>query len=237
MRESTRRQAGLIILPVVVSSALAAGPAFATSNGPDRFAVRDVRPDDTLALRTQPNANARKITGLPPQTRGLENLGCVDGKTGQAPADTGPAGGQLWCKVRIGSLLGWVSSRFLREDTEVLKPYSVSGAPTGPGQFVATSTAVEKTAAGDGRWKIVAQTVISESTTADIPNEVTVTPQLVDCRRGRSEVIRLDGIAPGSSGSIEEAPGPDYHPALADFDEENLWWLACRGIYRRYLWP
>ncbi|SDA32567.1 hypothetical protein SAMN02799622_05275 [Methylobacterium sp. UNC378MF] len=237
MQESKRRQAGIIILPLVVSSALAAGSALATSDGPDRFAVRDVRPNDTLALRAQPNASARKITGLPPQTRGLQNLGCVNGKTGRETADTAPAGGPLWCKVRIGSLLGWASSRFLREDTEVLKPYSVSGAPTGPGQFVATSSAIDKTAAGEGRWKIVAQTVISESTTGDQPNEVIVTSQLVDCQRGRSEVIRLDGITPGSSGSIEDAPGPDYHPALAGFDEENLWWFACRGAHRRYLWP
>lgn len=234
MRESKRRQAGIIIAPLVVSSALVAGSAFATSDGPDRFAVRDVKPNDTLALRAHPKADARKITGLPPQTRGLENLGCVNGKTGLEPADTAPAGSPLWCKVRIGSLVGWASTRFLREDTEVLKPYSVSGAPTGPGQFVATSTAIDKTAAGDGRWRIVTQTVISNSTTPEQPNEVIVTSQLVDCRRGRSEVIRLDGIAPGSSGSIEEAPGPDYHPALAGFDEENLWWFACRGTHRRY---
>lgn len=227
----------MFIPPLVVASALAAGPAFATSNGPDRFAARDVRPNDTLALRAKPNASARKITGLPPQTRGLENLGCLDGKTGQAPADTGPAGNHLWCKVRIGSLVGWASARFLREDAERLKPYSVSGAPTGPGQFTATSTVIEEREAGDGRWKVVTHTVISKSTTADIPNEVIVTSQLVDCRRGRSEVIRLDGIAPGSSGSIEEAPGPDYHPALAGFDEENLWWFACRNTYRRYRWP
>lgn len=145
----------MFIPSLVMASALVAGPAFATSDGPDRFAVGDVRPDDTLALRALPNTSARKITGLPPQTRGLENLGCVDGKTGQAPADTGPAGNQLWCKVRIGSLVGWASARFLREDAEPLKPYSISGAPTGPGQFVATFIAIDKAAAGDGRWKIV----------------------------------------------------------------------------------
>jgi hypothetical protein len=209
-------------------------PAFATSDGPDRFAVRDVRADDTLALRSQPNAGARKITALPPQTRGLENLGCVDGKTGRAPADTGPTAGTLWCKVRIGSLIGWASGRFLREETEVLKPYSISGAPTGPGQFVATSTAIEKTAAGDGRWKVVTQTVISGSTMADQPNEVTATAQHVDCRPGRSEVIRLTGDPPGYSTRIEDKEGAGFEPPLSDLDENNLWWFACRGVVRRY---
>ncbi|TXN22142.1 hypothetical protein [Methylobacterium sp. WL9] len=222
---------------LVVWSAWATVPASATADGPDRFAVRNVRANDTLALRAKPNAEARKITALPPFVRGLENLGCLDGKTGREPADIGLGGIRPWCKVRIGSLIGWASARFLREDGEILKPYSVSGAPSGPGQFVATSFAIEKTAAGDERWKVVTQTVISKSTTADVPNEVIITSQLVNCRHGRSEVIRLDGSAPGSSGRIEETPEPGYHPALAGFDEENLWWLTCRSIYQKYRWP
>lgn len=224
----------MFIPSFVVALAPVTGPAFATSDGPDRFAVRDVRPDDKLALRIQPNTSARKITGLPPQTRGLENLGCVDGKTGQAPADTGPAGNRLWCKVRIGSLVGWASAQFLREDAEVLKPYSVSDAPMGPGGFVATSTEIEKTAAGDGRWKVLTQTVISQSKTSDVPNEVTVTSQLVDCRPGHSEVIRVTGDPPGYSTHIEDKQGAGVEPPRSDFDENNLWWFACRGISRRY---
>lgn len=133
MRASERRRAEMFLPPLVMVSALTAGSAFATSDGPERFAVRDVRTDDTLTLRAGPNAGARKITGLRPQTRGIENLGCVDGKTRREPSDTGLGGGQPWCKVRIGSLVGWASARFLRDDTELLKPYSVSGAPTGPG--------------------------------------------------------------------------------------------------------
>ncbi|GJE12769.1 SH3 domain-containing protein [Methylobacterium longum] len=219
---------------LAVACAFAGGPAQATADGPDRFAVRDVRADDTLALRAQPNASARKITGLPPQTRGLENLGCVDGKTGQAPADIEPARNQLWCKVRISSFVGWASARFLREDAEVLKPYSVSDAQMGPEGFVATSTAIEKTAAGDGRWKVLTQTVISQPKTGDVPNEVTVTSQLVDCRPGRSEVIRLTGDPPGYSTRIEDKQGAGVEPARSDFDENNLWWFACRDVLRRY---
>ena len=222
-------------LSLAMVGALVGSPALATADGPDRFAIRDVRADDTLALRAQPNAEARKITGLPPQTRGLENLGCVDGKTGRAPADTGATAGPLWCKVRIGSLVGWASARFLREDVEILKPYSVSGAPSGP-QFVVTSTVIEKQPMGDGRWKVITQMVISASTTAAQPNEVMVNSELVDCRRGRSEVVRLDGIAPGTV-SIEDAQGPGFEPALSDFDEYNLWAFACRGAFQRYRWP
>ncbi|MCJ2066513.1 SH3 domain-containing protein [Methylobacterium sp. J-088] len=219
---------------LALTCTLASGPARATAYGPDRFAVRDVRADDTLALRAQPNASARKITALPPNTRGLENLGCVDGKTGQQPSDTGPARDQLWCKIRIGSFVGWASARFLREETKVLKPYSASGAPTGPKDFKATSTAIETQAAGEGRWKVMTQSVVSGSTTADVPNEVTVSAQLVDCRLGSSEVIRLTGDPSGYSTPIEEKPGTRFEPPLSDKDEHNLWWFVCRDASQRY---
>lgn len=227
---------GLLVLPLAFSHTLAAGPCHATSDGPDRFRVRDVRADDTLAMRVQPNAGARIIAALPPNVRGIENLGCVDGKTGQSPADTRPANTQLWCKIRLGSLTGWAAARFLREDPEVLKPYSVSNASSGPGQFTATSTAIEKTTQGDGRWRVMTQTVISGSTSTDIPNEVTVHSELIDCRRGRSEVIRLGGDNPGYSTAIQDVPGSDYKPALSNFDEYNLWWSTCRDIQQRYRW-
>ena len=236
MRTSRRRH-WAFATSLSVAGVGGTAPAFATADGPDRFAVRDVKADDTLALRAQPNAGARKITALPPQTRGLENLGCVDGKTGREPGDTGLGAGPLWCKVRIGSLVGWASARFLREDNEILKPYSVSHPPSGPGDFIATSTAVDKQPMGDGRWKVVTQTTISKSTTAGQPNEVTVRSELIDCRRGRSEVIRLDGDPPGYSTSIEDQQGPAYEPALSMFDEYNLWAFACRGVYQRYRWP
>lgn len=200
------------IVSFVVACAFAAGPANSTADGPDRFAVRDVRADDTLALRAQASANARKIAALPPTTRGIDNLGCVNGKTKREASVTGQAGGQVWCKVRIGSLTGWAAARYLREDTELLKPYSVSGPPTGPGDFVATSTATEKQPAGDGRWKIATQLVISNSTTADMPNEVTIATRLVDCRPGRSEVIRLGGDTSGYATSIQDKQNGDFEP-------------------------
>ncbi len=228
---------GLLVLPLAISHTLVAAPCHATSGGPDRFRVRDVRADDTLAMRAQPNAGARIISTLPPNVRGIENLGCVDGKTGRAPADTGPASTQLWCKIRLGSLTGWAAARFLREDPEVPKPYSVSHAPSGPGQFTATSTAIEKTAQGDGRWRVMTQTVISGSTSTDIPNEATVHSELIDCRRGRSEVIRLGGDTPGYSTAIEDVQGAGYRPTLSEFDEYNLWWFTCRDIQQRYHWP
>lgn len=89
---------------------------------------------------------------------------------------------------------------------------------------------------GDGRWKVTTQAVISKSTPANVPNEVIVSSQLVDCRQGRSEVIRLDGIAPGRV-SMEEGQGLTFKPALSNFDEYNLWALACRGAFQRYRWP
>ena len=219
---------------LAVAFAPIGSPAHATADGPDRFMVRDVRADDTLALRAQPNGGARKVTTLPPNTRGIENLGCVDGKTGRAPADTGQAAGPLWCKVRIGSFVGWASGRYLREDAEVLKPYSVSGAPTGPGDFAATSTATKKTPAGESRWKVVTQMVVSGSTTADVPNEVKVSSQLIDCRPGRSEVIRLGDDTLGNTVRIEGNQAAGFEPPRSAFDEYNLWAFACRGILRRH---
>lgn len=234
MRSFKRSVHGLLTPPIAIAVACLGTPALATSDGPDRFAVRDVRADDTLALRAQPNPGARRITGLPPNTRGIENLGCVNGKTRREVGDIGPAGNQVWCKVRIGSLAGWASARFLREDTEILRPYSVSGAPTGPGQLITTSTAIEKKQVDEGRWKVLTQSVVSGSTTTDVPNEVIISAQLVDCRPGRSEVIRVGGDDSGYAVRIEDKQDTRFTRALSDLDEYNLWWLACRGVLRRY---
>lgn len=68
----------MAILGIVAGSA-----AHATAAGPDRFKVREVRADDTLALRDRPSAVDRKVAALPPNARGIENLGCVDGRTGR----------------------------------------------------------------------------------------------------------------------------------------------------------
>ncbi|MGU3540408.1 SH3 domain-containing protein [Methylobacterium sp. A54F] len=196
--------------------------------------VRDVRAGDTLALRAQPSSGASKVAALPPGTRGIDNLGCIDGRTGRDLSDTGQGIGQVWCRIRIGSLTGWASARFLREDAEILKPYSISGPPTGPGEFVASSTLIEKKQARGDRWKIVTQLVVSRSTTADVPNEVNAHAELVDCHHGRSEVIRLGGDDPGYSTEIRDEQGGGFKPALAEIDEYNLWWFVCRGIARRY---
>lgn len=214
---------------------LAGSAAYATGDGPDRFRVRDVRTDDTLTVRAQPSGSARKVAALPPDARGIENLGCVDGRTGQDASDVVPKT-HLWCKIRIGSLIGWASARFLSEDTEILKPYSVSHAPSGPGQFTATSTAIEKTMMGDSRWRVKTQTVVSGATSRAVPDEVTMSLNLVDCRRGRSEVIRLGGDTPGYVTAIEDVPKAGFEPDLASFDEYNLWWGICRDVRQKYRW-
>lgn len=220
----------MAILGIVASSAVNA-----TAAGPDRFRVRDVRADDTLALRAKPSAVARKVAALPPNARGIVNLGCVDGRTGQDAGDTVPRA-HLWCKVHLGSLTGWASARFLDEDSEILKPYSLSHAPSGPGQFTATSTAIEKTPVGEGRWRVMTQMVVSGSTTPAVPEEVSMSLDLIDCRHGRSEVIRLGGDAPGYAAAIEDVQGAGFKPALAMFDEYNLWWFVYRDVRHQYRW-
>ncbi|CAO4186223.1 hypothetical protein [Methylorubrum extorquens] len=78
--------------------------------------------------------------------------------------------------------------------------------------------------------------VISGSTTPAVPDEVSMSLALVDCRHGRSEVIRLGGDAPGYATAIEDVQGARFKPALAMFDEYNLWWLVCRDVRHQYRW-
>jgi hypothetical protein len=97
-----------------------------------------------------------------------------------------------------------------------VKPYSVSHAPSDPGQFTATSKAIEKTPMGEGRWRVRTQMFVSASSAPAVPNEVSMSLTLVDCRRGGSEVIRLGGDTPGYATAIEDVQGARLQAGARD---------------------
>lgn len=53
-----------------------AAPAHAEADGPDYYRVTGVAANDTLNIRAEPSASARKIGEIPPDGNGVKNLGC-----------------------------------------------------------------------------------------------------------------------------------------------------------------
>lgn len=95
-------------------------PAWATSDGPDFFAVRDVASNDVLYVREKPSAGSAKVGQIPYNARGIRNMGCHAFLKGQEVinSDIPLPGTTLWCKVRHERTDGWVNARFLKEDAE-----------------------------------------------------------------------------------------------------------------------
>lgn len=102
--------------------ALMVQPAAAEADGPDAFRVVGVATNDALNLRASASAQSRIIARIPPDARGLRNLGCSGIPTFAqwqrlSPAERAAAGQARWCKVEYGGRTGWVAGRFLREDS------------------------------------------------------------------------------------------------------------------------
>lgn len=97
------------------------GSAAADSDGPDFWMVKDVRRTSSLSVRQQPRLDSLKLGSLPPDARGIENLGCVgessfeDWRT-MPEAERAAAAMARWCNIRYRDLEGWVSGRYLAED-------------------------------------------------------------------------------------------------------------------------
>jgi len=98
MTRSTRA-----VLPLLASLAflMSFGPASATADGPDYYRVVGVAPYDVLNMRVGPAASYRIVHTIPPQGRGIENVGGCVGS---------------WCQVRYQGVVGWVHSGYLAED-------------------------------------------------------------------------------------------------------------------------
>lgn len=111
-------------------------------HGPDAWRVVGVAPDDVLNMRMGPGAEYLVIDRLAPDARGLEQITCVPllipsvyHKLSEGQRDDLP---QRWCLMRSADLsrAGWVSARFLMEDT----PLDVGGTSDAFGPDVVETT-------------------------------------------------------------------------------------------------
>jgi hypothetical protein len=89
------------------------------------FRVEGVAADDVLNIRSQPDANSRVLSSIPPQEKHVEGLG--------APSTVARS---TWQRVRYAGVTGWVNARFLRANIGSPPSHEVSGAveprnPTG----------------------------------------------------------------------------------------------------------
>lgn len=92
----------------------------AEAGGPDSWAVTGVAANDVLNIRAQPNPSARIVGAVPPDGRGLANLGCTGipsfaqwERMSERARRT--AGANRWCRIRYRDTEGWVRGKFLAE--------------------------------------------------------------------------------------------------------------------------
>ena len=98
--------------------------ALATADGPDHYRVRGIASGGFLNLRAEPNTQAAILAKIPAGMTCLRNLGCQGGlslqefttlseEEKQRRAQANPR----WCKVDYQGVAGWVSGRYLAEET------------------------------------------------------------------------------------------------------------------------
>lgn len=88
---------------------------------PPYWAVTGVRSNDVLHLRDVPSAEAKSLADIPPNARGLKNLGCRRDQASleqwmrmsKAQREVPPT---PWCRVDYQGKQGWVAARYLRKD-------------------------------------------------------------------------------------------------------------------------
>lgn len=90
---------------------LAASPALAQEQAVRTseigfFQVHGVPDGYNLNIREQPDTNSPLVGQIPARTRKIHGFGCTD--------NTSTA--KLWCRVKYGDLVGWVSDQFIRRD-------------------------------------------------------------------------------------------------------------------------
>jgi heat shock protein HslJ len=95
-------------------------PANAEADGPDRFRVIDVRPGNTLNIRSGPSTAHERIGRIPAGADGLVNLGCegglsfVEWRAASAEARAAATNAR-WCRIEYSGVVGWVAGRYLAE--------------------------------------------------------------------------------------------------------------------------
>lgn len=100
------------IAAVILLSLLIPAAVLATADGPDHYMVRNVRADDTLNVRAEPNAKAKIVGTIPFNAKKIENLGDTFPET-KSDMDR-----PVWCKIKYKDVSGWVACKFLQEDSE-----------------------------------------------------------------------------------------------------------------------
>ena len=97
----------LLVRGWIVALVLASSPSLATADGPDCWRVTGVASHDTLRLRAKPSDKAKEITQIPPDARCL--MSRAEHRDG--------SGKVTWRKVEFKKQVGWVSQKYLGEDT------------------------------------------------------------------------------------------------------------------------
>ncbi|MBL8660921.1 MAG: SH3 domain-containing protein [Rhodospirillales bacterium] len=129
-----RAQPWRLVAAAMLAAMAGPGLACAEADGPDCYAVRGVAAGDVLNIRAEPSAAAAKVGEIPPDGRGIRNLGCQGEPTfeqwqSMSKAERERAGRQRWCKVRYRGVDGWVAGRYLAEDSASAAPDAVGDGP------------------------------------------------------------------------------------------------------------
>lgn len=115
-------------LAVLAASLAFCGPAAADADGPDAWRVLGVAPDDVLNARMGPGTRYKVIGTFAHDARGLRQITCVPLLSGgiyYTLTETERANlPPRWCLVqsRDHSVKGWVSQRYLVEDSAMPRP-------------------------------------------------------------------------------------------------------------------
>lgn len=110
-----KRMAACLLL-----AAAAPMPASAQASGPDRWDVTGVAATDVLNLRREANGDSPIVARIPPDAKGLQNLGCTGMATFQqwlrmSAEQRDRMARARWCRVDFKGKKGWVAGRFLAE--------------------------------------------------------------------------------------------------------------------------
>lgn len=111
----------LPLLPIILLHY--SGPAMATADGPDYFAVTDFEPGDVLNIRSKPAASGALIGTIPADATGIANLGCIGGLSYAEWLDANEtertsARKTRWCLIGYDRKIGWVAGWYLTESGE-----------------------------------------------------------------------------------------------------------------------
>ena len=94
----------------------------AEADGPDFWAVTEVKDDDVLNVREKADPHSKKIGEIPPDGTCIKNLGCVGGLTFEEFSTLSDEEKKRiererprWCKIEYGTTVGWVAGRYLKE--------------------------------------------------------------------------------------------------------------------------